>query len=54
MSARATTLAFTIAAVAALAPAAQAKQGYDYYLTGNGADVVTGTSGLLVLQSRTR
>jgi cyanophycinase len=40
-----------VAAIAlACAPAAFAKQGYDYYLTGNAADVVTSTSGLLVLQ----
>jgi cyanophycinase-like exopeptidase len=35
--------------LAAAAPA-QAKNGYDYYLTGNGADVTTPTAGLLVLQ----
>jgi cyanophycinase len=39
-----------IAAVLAAAPAAQAAPGYTYYLTGNGADVVTATTGLLVLQ----
>jgi cyanophycinase-like exopeptidase len=47
MSARGTVLT---AILLACAPAAQAKQGYDYYLTGNAADVVTPTSGLLVLQ----
>jgi cyanophycinase len=47
MSARVTVLA---AIVLACAPAAFAKQGYDYYLTGNAADVVTPTTGLLVLQ----
>jgi cyanophycinase len=39
-----------IAIVLALAPAAQAAPGYTYYLTGSGADVVTPTTGLLVLQ----
>jgi cyanophycinase-like exopeptidase len=42
--------ALLIALVLCAAPLAHAKQGYDYYLTGNGADVTTPTSGLLVLQ----
>jgi cyanophycinase-like exopeptidase len=39
-----------IAMVLGLSAPAHAVQGYDYYLTGNGADVVTPTTGLLVLQ----
>ena len=48
--ARRTTLAAASAVLLAGAPVAHAKQGYDYYLTGNGADVTTATTGLLVLQ----
>jgi cyanophycinase len=44
--------AVLVAAALLLAAAvpAQAKNGYDYFLTGNGADVTTPTTGLLVLQ----
>jgi cyanophycinase len=50
MSARDVALAGTVALLLAVSPAAQAAPGYTYYLTGNGADVVTPTTGLLVLQ----
>jgi cyanophycinase len=50
MTARAVALAGSVAVLLAVAPAAWAVQGYDYYLTGNAADVVTPTTGLLVLQ----
>ena len=50
MTARGAVLAAVAAILLAAAPAAQARNGYDYYLTGNGADVVTATSGLLVMQ----
>jgi cyanophycinase len=50
MTARGAVLGAGIAALLALSGPAHAVQGYDYYLTGNGADVVTPTTGLLVLQ----
>jgi cyanophycinase len=49
-SARSVALAGSLAILLAVAPVAQAAPGYAYYLTGSGADVVTPTSGLLVLQ----
>ncbi len=48
MSARG--IAFSVSLLVLTAVAAEAKQGYDYYLTGSAADVVTATSGLLVMQ----
>ena len=43
------TLAFGLG-VLLVAPSADAGHGYSYFVTGNPADVVTPTSGLLVLQ----
>ena len=50
MTARSVALAGSVAILFAVAPAAQAAPGYTHYLTGSGADVVTPTIGLLVLQ----
>ena len=50
MTARRVALPCSVAILLAVAPAVQAAQGYASYLTGNAADVVTPTTGLLVLQ----
>jgi len=51
MTARGAALAAgSVAILLAVTPAVQAAPGYTYYLTGNAADVVTPTTGLLVLQ----
>jgi cyanophycinase len=50
MIARRVALAGSVTILLAVSPVAQAAPGYTYYLTGNGADVVTPTTGLLVLQ----
>ena len=50
MTPRSAVLGVAAAALLALSTPAHAVQGYDYYLTGSAADVVTPTTGLLVLQ----
>lgn len=50
MTPRNVALAGAVAVLLAVAPVVEAAPGYAYYLTGNGADVVTPTTGLLVLQ----
>lgn len=50
MTARRVALLGSVAILLAVAPAVHAAQGYAYYLTGNAADVLTPTTGLLVLQ----